>query len=476
MKKKFKRAAASALCVLMMFSGVSTAFAAVPAKDFDMDGYIISAEDKPAYVEFFNNTVNALKADLPNAKVSYTAGIPENGISTVSEEGTGAPLNAEAQKYLGAFFDGMFSESNSTFRSLLKAILGDKSVKNDSFELHRGAKRDDSIPVYGKNYVSALVPAADFDIHAKQKAGSTLPTDLAVTFVDTPLADADKTSLPLAFSLPDGSIDAELISGKDKDTESFLNSVKFDDFTLKDARIVTKYDKDGKLSYYGSAITYNFSFSYFEGVKIMSAILGIDIYKMCVDTVDTILSNLGRTDISAETILLSRRLDVTYTVTAEISDIDYTPRYFGDITDDGAVNADDARAALRHAVGLDVITATEDQLYADIDFDGDITTADARLILRTAVQLEEPFSEVPEGKEIKIIVIEQEHSSDEPETEDDPGKESGGFSGLFDFDPAVTPAGLAQLVFDVVDSFKGAEGSAVDIIKSLIEASRSLSD
>ncbi len=480
MKKMLKSVVAVMLCAVLLLSCVSTALAAVPVKDFDMDGYIISAEDKPEYVAFFNDAVNALKTELPYAKVTYSAGIPENGITKIAD-GEEEPMDAAAQNYLGALFDGLFSERNSTFRSLLKTVLGESSVKNDTFELHRGAKRNDSVPVYGEDYVSALEAADDFDVHVKQKAGSDVPTDLAFTFRNTTLDEAENTSLPLVFSLPDGSIDAQLISGKDKDTQSFLSSVKFTDFNLKGARIVTRFTNDGKLSYYGSVLTYNFTFSYFEAVKIMSAILGFDIYKMCIDTINTILANLGKTDVNADTILLSRKMTVTYTVKVEITDINFSPRWFGDVNDNGTVDAADARAALRHTVGLSLITASEDQLYSDVDFDGEITPADARLILRMAVGLDEPFTDVPEGKEIKIVVIEQDHST----PEDDPGEDgeekdpADEFKGLFDFDPAVTPSGLAQFIFDTIKNFENAEGTAkedivsiVDIIRGIVSESR----
>lgn len=59
----------------------------------------------------------------------------------------------------------------------------------------------------------------------------------------------------------------------------------------------------------------------------------------------------------------------------------------GDIDGDGKVTAEDARTALRAAVGLENLTA-EQKKAADIDGDGKITSADAREILRESVGLE----------------------------------------------------------------------------------------
>ena len=61
----------------------------------------------------------------------------------------------------------------------------------------------------------------------------------------------------------------------------------------------------------------------------------------------------------------------------------------GDISGDGAVKAEDARLALRAAVGLENYKANSARfLAADVNYDKAITAEDARLILRAAVGLE----------------------------------------------------------------------------------------
>lgn len=62
--------------------------------------------------------------------------------------------------------------------------------------------------------------------------------------------------------------------------------------------------------------------------------------------------------------------------------------YYGDCNVDGYVNAADARIALRHSVGLEIIPTHRGQVLADVDTDGEITAADARSILRLAVGLD----------------------------------------------------------------------------------------
>ncbi len=63
----------------------------------------------------------------------------------------------------------------------------------------------------------------------------------------------------------------------------------------------------------------------------------------------------------------------------------------GDVNGDGKVGTDDARLALRAAVGLEKYAASSAEfLAADADHNGKITTGDARMILRCAVGLETP--------------------------------------------------------------------------------------
>lgn len=71
----------------------------------------------------------------------------------------------------------------------------------------------------------------------------------------------------------------------------------------------------------------------------------------------------------------------------------------GDVDVNGAVDAADARLALRTAVGLEpaVLPGTEAFAAADADFSGAVTAEDARSILRAAVGLEDLADRLPES-------------------------------------------------------------------------------
>ena len=66
--------------------------------------------------------------------------------------------------------------------------------------------------------------------------------------------------------------------------------------------------------------------------------------------------------------------------------VKYEENTIGDIDCSNSVTAEDARAALRIAVGLEN-KADYPYLMGDMDFDGEITSADAREILRVSVGL-----------------------------------------------------------------------------------------
>ncbi len=69
---------------------------------------------------------------------------------------------------------------------------------------------------------------------------------------------------------------------------------------------------------------------------------------------------------------------------------EFNEKKLGDVDFSGTVDASDARAALRIAVGLDTVNK-EAKIIADVDGNGAIDATDARLILRYAVGLEHEF-------------------------------------------------------------------------------------
>ncbi len=287
------------------------------------------------------------------------------------------------------------------------------------------------------------------------------------------------------FSLSDGTIDPIIISGSG--TSNKLD-VKFTDFKYGISKVELYFNEDGSLSKYLSEVPYEFTASLYDLLQVLDAVyknagFTLSFVKMGVDLANTILKGLGKTEISAEKVLSEYRLKVNYTVRTVISSFNYKDRLFGDIDGDGSVTVSDARSALRHAVQLEVIKDKSELIYGDVDFDGDIDVADARLILRMAVQLDPTFSEVPDGKEIKIVVTnrpqtentEKPDSSDTADTPDDSGKTDGGdgspekpdYSELEKF-----PASVAQAVFDIINQTEGTADDLIEYIKQIVAAAK----
>ena len=459
MNKFLERALSLTICLTLLLGTALPAFAALK---------VVPDEEKEQWVTFFNDTVNPIKTDLPKATVKYTSEVPTGGI-TVGSPSAADQIDAEMARFLIPVLEGMFNTRSSTAKAFLRTMMGTSVNASETLVLHRTMLRDKTVPVYGEPYVSALTPADDFDIILDLPAGKATPQNLAVTFQDKPLAEAREGSIGKAFYLPSGAINPTLISGERSKYAERLDGAQLKDFEIKNAKIVTKYDSDGALTYYGSEIYYKFSISFADMMNLLSAVLGYDFYQSAMNTVNTILGNLDKEGVSAESVLSDRKIYITYYCRVDISDFNFEPRFFGDIDDDGRVTPADARAALRHAIGLDPIASTDDQIYTDVDFDGEITTADARFILRMAVGLDPCYTEVPEGKKIQIVQIEPD--PDEPD-ETEPVNPGDGDESLWfdDFDPIVTLADIVNEVFAYIGMVEGAEGDTQDYISQFIEA------
>ncbi len=459
MNKILKRALSLILCLTLLVGAAVPAFAALK---------VVTDAEKEKWVTFFNDTVNPIKTELPRAKVKYNNFVPEGGI-TVGGESAADAIDSEMQRFLVPVLEGMFNTRSSTAKSFVRTLLGTEGNTVESLELHRTMLRDKTVPVYGRPYVSALTAADDFDIILDIADGKKTPAQLAISFQDQPLATARETSIGKAFYLPSGAINPMLISGERSKYAERLDGAQITDFNIRDAKIVTKYDKNGGLTYYGSTVKYRFCITFKDMMNLLSAVLGYDFYQSAINTVNTILVNLNREGITAESVLEERKIYITYCCTVEITDFNFDPRIFGDVDDDGRVTGKDARAALRHAIGLELIASTDDQIFADIDFDGNITTADARLILRTSIGLDPAFTEVPEGKKILIVQVEEEpEDPDEPDPQNPgDGEESLWFD---DFDPILTLSDIVEDVFAYIGMVQGAEGEAQDYISQFIEA------
>lgn len=477
-KNTAKKMLSALLAVLMIFSCVPFASAAHVPAVIDPDS---QPEEWAKYVTLFSQYANSIKKDSPYCVVRNESGLDENGI-TVRYGGDDNYYDEEVddkvRKWLTPVFDGMFKSNSSVALSFINTLLGDGAVNFDTRTFYKGENRDKYVPLYGSNSVSLLTPDdKDFTLtvsHDEFDSDRLLGIQVLYN-VSEPAADAD-SSRSKVFSLSDGTIDPIIISGS-SNPETKID-VKFKDFTYGRSKVNLYFDKDGMLSKYINEVPYEFTATLYDLLQVLDAAMKkagftFSFVETGILLADTILSNLGKTDITSEAVLSEYRLHIKYTVRTVIEEFNFSDRLFGDIDGDGTVSVSDARTALRHAVGLEIIKKTDGLIYGDVDFDGDIDVSDARLILRMAVGIDPTFSEIPDGKEIKIVVVNPDEPDepgipDEPDVPD-PGEEpeKPDYSDLNKF-----PASVAQAVFDIINLIGGASGSFIDYIKAIIAAAK----
>ena len=468
MNRTFRSLVGAVLALILVFTAAVPAFAAY---------YKAEPDEKAALVETFNTAVNSIKTDMPKATVRYNNYVPEGGIVTGSPSetdptrpaGYGEELDDMAKQYLIPVLEGLFNNRSSLTKSFIMALLGDGSAKPETVTLHAGAPRDNALPLYGKKTVSELTAADDYDIVYEENDFTGDLTQLGIIFPSVKLEDAKDSSLSKVFSLPSGQLNPTVISGQPTAATARLEGAELTHFTFDNARAVVRFGADGKPNYYGMQIDYHFSLSFYDAMNLISAVLGYNFYTAVINTVNTIMVKIGREGIDAESILRDMSLFITYRCITEVSNIDYFARWFGDVDDDGDVTAADARAALRHAVGVELIEASADRIYTDMDFDGAITAADARLILRTAVGLETKFNVPPEGKEIQIARTEEpiEEEPDEEEIQEEQEQFQGILGG---WQPNVKLEDIATRIVELVNSFMDTAGEGQNLITELIAA------
>lgn len=449
---------------------------------------VITAEEQPEewakYVTMFSQYANSIKKDMPYCVVKNESGLAEkDGITVESSMGGYEEVDDAVKKWLTPIFDGMFKSNSSVAKSFIEVLLGDGVLGFDTMTFYKGENRDKYVPLYGTDSVSLLTPDdKDFDLtvsHSSAKPDRLLGIQVLYG-VSEPAADAG-SSRSKVFSLSDGTIDPIIISGNG--TSSRLD-VKFTDFNYGRSKAELYFNEDGTLSKYLSEVPYEFSASLFDLLNVLDAVykntgFTFSFVNAGFALANTILEGLNQPTVSAEDILGGYKLHIKYTVRTVIDSFNYNDRLFGDIDGDGTVSVSDARTALRHAVQLEIIKDTVGLIYGDVDFDGDIDVADARLILRMAVMLDPTFSEVPEGKEIKIVKTERPDpdkptTPDTPETPENPdtpenpeAPEKPDYSDL-----EKIPASVAQAVFDLINLIGGSSESFIDYIKQIIAAAK----
>jgi hypothetical protein len=475
--KTVKRFISLLLATALTISLACPAFAAMSTLDTDSVKIVDPQTEPEEYarlVNKFTDSANTLKTKRPALTITDASGLEEDGI-TVTKNGVDSSVAEEAEKYLIPLFDSIFKNKSSISKVLLQTLLGEDTVNFDTVTLKSGESRKYYIPLYGKNTVSELTPEdTDFTLHAYTKSGSSEPYRLTVLYNQpvTPDTSDATTSRAKVFSLSDGKIDPVLISG-DVSGDSVLENVKFDDFKYGKSLVNLYFNDDGTLSKYESATQYQFSASMYDLLAVIDAIykgqgFTFSFLKTGIALANAILSGLDK-DTSAEDVLKQFKLNVKYRIEIHIENIDYTARPFGDVDNNLKVTVADARSALRHAIGLETIKDSDDLIYTDVDFNGKIDVKDARLILRMAVHLDEPFTEVPEGEEIKIVI---ETPPDDTDDDTDDTDDTGDTTDDTPTDLEKLPADVASAVFDIIELVGGETDSFVSYIKQIVEAAK----
>lgn len=441
MKMK-KKTTALLLCCVLLFACATPAF----GERFEAT----EQADRYTYTELFNKSVNRIKWDRPFGLVTYTNGVPKNGI-TVGDAFSGDEIDSAISRWLVPVLEGMFNNSSNMTQSFIKAIFHETVNPETKIVLNRDESRDDVVPLYGQNVVSRLnSEKTDYSVFVDGEEGYC-PDQVAVIFPETKLEDAENASISDVFSLPDGTIDPVVVGDREKAGSDLLIKARLQNLRFANARAALQFDQYGDLSYYGTSVDYKFDMSFYDAMNIANAFIGLDFYSAIINTINTVYANVGREAVDPENVMKERSLHVTYRCAVEVTELSWQSRDFGDVDGDGEVTAGDARAALRHSVGLDPLGNRSDLIYTDVDFDGAITAADARVILRISVGLDAPIWSVPDGQTVRITMEDPPEPSS-PGT--DPNQKTGWFS---DIRIDTTPADIAQSIFDIVGVIRDSE-------------------
>ena len=471
MKKSiFRQVTVIILSLVMMLTSFAVAFAA-PAKP----GLVTDADERAYHVDMFNNGVNAVKSDKPYLVFTRQATI-------------GKELKEAPSQWLSVLFNSIFLADESLVSGLFSMLVEEENSAKSVKEIYKGFSRDNILPVSGKSYVSALSASDKFDMQfaaIKNDKGEIKQTEYYITFEDglTP-ANVSESGMDKVFDLASGSINPTIFGSSDGD-DGILSNVKFSYFAYDDASIHAIFDENGFLKSYKTSVTYNFDISFYDFSQMMTFLSpsGTNYFELGVEFANKIIAVSGGTPVDAKELLKEQNVNVKYVVETEMSKFDWAPRYYGDIDNDGDVDAYDARSALRHSVGLQVIDNNQGLMYADINFDGVVNSADARLILRTAVKLEPQFNYPPDGKEVIIVDTEDEKEETEtsvepdssPDTdtpEDDTAAPDDNNSGTTPPDnnsSTITPSDVVDTLGDIIDAIYGGVVSGEESIDEIIK-------
>lgn len=473
--------------ISLILAAVLTALCfAMPVSAATDKGVIYNEEQRTAALTEFNTAVNAIKTVRPYCKMTTTYTLDDPTIGSID----GEPIAEEAQKWIKWIIDACFKPGSGMANKLFSTIFNSTAQPEDCTFLF-GEVRNNRVPVSGKEYVSALTSSDNFKITQQYVGGSALHPENAqkstkVFFDDIALEDAKFSGLPKVFNMTSGEfnpiiVSEEYVDESGKKSHNVLDGVTFDNFYFTDAYIQIKENNSGELTEYISNINYSFSMSLYDFINLISVTTGYDFVAFAAAIADTIGSKTGKGGLSTEEVLKSKCIYINYNVVTKMTGFSWAKRYFGDIDSDNTVTVSDARTALRHAVNLQQIKNQSSLMYGDIDFNGDITVADARLILRAAVGLDDKFSEVPEGKTVKIVEVEEEPLppeeekppvSEDPDLPDTPGSTTDPTNPGIDMGESV--AAFISAIYDVIEAGKGATDTSDGALADLIAFFRSL--
>ena len=449
---------------------ISLCLAAIMIMSLTAPVFAVKVEDelqKTQFVYMFNDAVNSIKEKKPSFRYEKTAKLnTEEGYAIGSK--SAADLSDDAVKWVNWIVESLVTPDEGLFDGLV-ANLTDANSDYVDMNIAKGTDVKYLLPVSGKDYVSALTADDEYELSYIEENEKER---LIYYFPDCPIEDKDTSALPKLYDLPTGTLNPVIFGGVQFDEDDDpLDKVKLADFQFFDAAVQADFNAGGELTTYIQKISYSFSMSVYDLVRAFEAYAGTgwNVFKFALDIANKVFENTGKDQMTAEEILKDSMIYLHYDVKIKLSQFDWLPRYFGDIDNSGDVESLDARLALRHGVGLENITAQEDLIYGDIDFSGAIDSADARLTLRTAVGLEKKFDTVPEGEEIKIVIIVppvvEPELPEKPESPE-PGENEGGEGEENDKLPdgeQVTDfvTGFIDGIFGIVNMFKS-EGKLTD--------------
>ncbi len=456
---------------------------------------IVDEDQKLQYLYTFNYGVNGIKERKPSFKYEKTAGMSTEEDADIDLNlKTSADLSEEARRYLSIMVDAFFNPEKGLVNNLI-SVLTETDTSITEKEIAKGMDTTDFLPVQGENYVSALGIDDAYTLRVEETkdlldAKNNLLM-IRYEFDEYDLESAKGSVLEKVFDLPSGAINPVIIGGPTYDEENDpLDGIKFADFKFHNAYVQANFNYKGELEKYTQNISYTFAISFYDMMRIFDLYTNIDLMEIGLAIANPILSNTGKPEVEAREVLQKTEMVIRYDVKTVLSDFDWKPRYFGDIDNDGDVDAYDARSALRYSVSLEDIDDQESLIFGDVDFSGIISASDARHILRTSVELEKKFSEVPDGETIKIVIItppddkpsvpeapeipenpDKPENPDAPEGDGDDGDKkptindvtsgvSDFINGIFEIVNAasgngVTSEGIAGLIQDIKDIING---------------------